>query len=253
MNLVRFIPLLVPVLTYIFSEIINFWPKAIYVVLASAIVLFSFASAALIKRSGNKNKWWNIFILPMYFYVGVMLFVTIIPSKFIVQLLFLLNLFFQYFYFRTVYNYLIKIEDYQNYSLENISSYGNFLGIYFMSSAIYGLQSFLNTPVWLVMLAMLLVVGLAIYQVFWTNGIGFNDGFFYILILCLVLIEIAWTATFLPSSFYILGLLFSICYYMLIGLTRFYLLEKLDKRIVKLYLIYGFSSILLVLLTARWM
>jgi hypothetical protein len=189
----------------------------------------------------------------MYFYIGIILFTAIIPNRSTVQLLFLLNLFFQYFYFRTVYNYLIRSEDYQNYSLENISSYGNFLGIYFMSSAIYGLQSFLNTPVWQVMLAMLLVVGLAIYQVFWTNGIVFKNGFLYILTLCLILIEIAWAATFLPSSFYILGLLFSICYYMLIGITRFYLLEKLDKRIIKLYLIYGFSSILLVLLTARWM
>jgi hypothetical protein len=253
MKLVRFIPLLVPLLAYLFSEIIYFWPKAIYAVLVAVFFLFLFSSVAMIKRSGNKDKWWNVFILPTYFYIGIMVFITMIPNKLIIQFLFLLNLFFQYFYFRTVYNYLIKVDDYQSHSLENISSYGNFLGIYFISSAIYGLQSFLDTSVWQVMLAMLLVVGLAIYQVFWSNNIDFKVGFFYILLLCLVLVEIAWTATFLPSSFYILGLLFSICYYMLIGLTRFYLMQKLDRRVVKLYLIYGFSSILIVLLTARWM
>lgn len=253
MKLVRFIPLLAPLLAFLFSEIIYFWPKAIYMALTSVILMFFLASVALIKRSGNRDKWWNISILPMYFYIGIMVFITMVPNKFIIQLLFLLNLFFQYFYFRTVYNYLVKTEAYQDYSLENISSYGNFLGIYFISSAIYGLQSFLGASVWQVMLTMLLVVGLAIYQVFWANGINFKAGFFYILLLCLVLIEIAWTATFLPSSFYILGLLFSICYYMLIGLTRFYLLQKLDNKIIKLYLIYGFSSILVVLLTARWM
>jgi len=72
------------------------------------------------------------------------------------------------------------------------------------------------------------------------------------LLVCLVLVELAWSISFLTLSYYILGLILAICYYILIGLVRFYLLGTLDKKIAKLYLIYGFGALLIVLLTSRW-
>jgi len=86
----------------------------------------------------------------------------------------------------------------------------------------------------------------------WANRIDLKIGFFYILIISLVLTELTWSASFLTLNFYILGLILAVCYYILIGLTRFHLLDKLTKRLVKLYLFYGFGSILIVLLTANW-
>ena len=49
-----------------------------------------------------------------------------------------------------------------------------------------------------------------------------------------------------------MGLILALCYYMLVGLVRFYLLGSINPRIVRLYLLFGFACMAAVLLTARW-
>ncbi len=249
----RFLPLLISLAIIVLSEIFFFWPRMIYVILVLAVLLFLFALRQYKQASLKKEKWWNFLILPFCFYVGLIVFSSLIPNKFLVQLLFIFNMVFLYFYFRSLYYYLLRPDFYHNQSLENFSSYGNFVAFYFIASSIYGLQAFLNISVWLLVLIMLAAVGLIVYQIIWINKININTGLFYILLICLILVELTWSVTFLPFSFYILGLVLSVCYYMLIGLVRFYLLNRLDKRIIKLYLVFGFFSIFIVLLTARWM
>lgn len=252
MKFYRFLPLLSPLAIFVITEIFYFWPKTLYYSVLAVLTVIFYTTYVFAKLGINKEKWWKIFILPAYFFIGLAAFITIVPNKILVQIFLFINLFYQYFYYRIVYNFLIRTESYQDFSLENISAYGNFLAIYFISSSIFGLQSFLNMPIWLTMLALIFITALVIYQVLWANKIAFVNSSFYIVIACFILIEIAWSASFLPLSFYVMGLLFSIFYYILVGLTRFHLLNKLDKSIVKLYLIYGLSSILAVLLTARW-
>jgi hypothetical protein len=93
---------------------------------------------------------------------------------------------------------------------------------------------------------------LVIYQVIWANKIDLNLGFVFILILGFVLIEAAWSISFLPLNYNVLGMVLAICYYISIGLTRFHLRNKLNRKVVKLYLFLGFISILILLLTSRW-
>jgi len=249
----RFLPLLVVVFVAALSEIFFFWPQMIYVIFVLAVLLFFFVARQFTKASSKNESWWNYLILPAFFFSGLIVFSSMIPNRFLVQLLFFLNIIFIYIYFRTIYYYLIKTDYYRNYSMENLSAYGNFLTFYFIASAVYGFQSFLNISVWFLIIIMLAATGLIVYQVMWTNKIDIQIGFFYILLICLVVTELVWSASFLPLSFYILGLFLSICYYMLIGLVKFYLLDKLEKRVIKLYLGFGFFSILIVLFTSRWM
>jgi len=63
---------------------------------------------------------------------------------------------------------------------------------------------------------------------------------------------LAWSVSFLTLSYYVLGLIVAICYYVLIGLVKAYLLDNLSAKTVKWYLIFGFLALILVLLTARW-
>ncbi len=159
---------------------------------------------------------------------------------------------FIYFYLKSIYYYLIRPEFYKAQTIENLSSYGNFLVIFFFSSASYGLQSFLNIATALLIFFILLLLALVVYQVMWANKIDINLGFIFILLLCLILVEIAWSISFLPLNYNVLGMVLAICYYILIGLTRFYLKGKLDGKIVKLYLFSGFISIFILLLTSSW-
>lgn len=249
----RFLPIIVPFLTIIFLEIFFFFPKMLYVVLVMLFLLFFFASRQLSLASPSKEKWYKLLIQPAVFTAGIIVFCTMIPSKTLVQCLFVVDIVFLYFYFTTIYYRLLRPDCDFSYSLENLSSYGNFLSFYFLASSIYGLQVYLQIQTWLLMIFLIFFTGLIVYQVFWANRITTRFGFIYILIISLVLVELAWAASFLTLSYYVLGLILAVCYYILIGLVRFYLLGKIDKKIIKLYLIFGLSSILIVLLTARWM
>ncbi|MEA3398458.1 MAG: hypothetical protein U9R06_01810 [Patescibacteria group bacterium] len=234
-------------------EIFYFWSSTLYVVAALGLIIFLFAARQFLQKSQIKERWWNIVILPSSFFLGTLLFVILLTSNALVQLLFIVNVFFLHLYFRGIYYILLGKQEERNYSLENLSSYGNFLTFYFISSAIFGFQSYLHVSVWILMLLLLFSIALIVYQVFWANKISLNSGFFYIVLYGAVLVEIAWSISFLSLSFYILGLILAICYYILIGLARFYLLGNLNAKIVKLYLGFGLASILMVLFTSRWL
>jgi hypothetical protein len=245
--------LLTPAAAFLLMEMFFFWPKLIYVALVMAVLIFFFTVRQFTLAAKRQEKWWNYLILPAGFFAGNAVFSAMIPSPWFIQFMFAVNWLFNILYFRTIYYYLLRVEKYQAQRLENISSYGNFLAFYFIASSVYGLQIFLNIDIWVLIIGLLFFIFLIVYQVFWANGIDIHLGLFYAIIISLVLVEIAWSASFLTLNFYILGLLLAVCYYILIGLARFYLLSKLSNKIIKLYLIFGFSSILLVLFTANWL
>lgn len=252
MALVRFLPLIVPAISFGLLETYFFFPKLFYVSLLFILLLFFFTLYLFIKKSFSKERWVIFFILPSCFTCSLNAFVLLIPNNLIIQILFVFNTIFLYFYFRTFYYHLFRTDKYKDYVFENLSSYGNFLTFYFISSSIYGLQAYVSISVWVLMLVLLFFSSMVIYQLFWAFSIKSRQGLIFIPLLCLILTELAWSASFLTLSYYVLGLILTICYYILVGVTRFYLTDKLDNKIVKLYLFYGLISIFVVLLTARW-
>ena len=184
---------------------------------------------------------------------AIITYSTLLVSKFIIQLLFILNIISLYFYLRNVYYYLVRPAAYKIFTIESISSYGNFLIFFLISAALYGFQSFLNIKVWPLMMALLAITALIVYQMIWANKIDLSRGMIYILISCLVILELSWSVSFLPLNHNIAGLIIAICYYMLTGLIRHYLLDKLDKEKIKSYLGFGMASLFIILFAAKWM
>ncbi|MFC1678430.1 hypothetical protein ACFLZ9_01690 [Patescibacteria group bacterium] len=249
----RFLPLIIPLVVLLFFEIFFFRPNLIYLVIVFILLLFFFISRQFIIASKRNERWWNYFILPAYFSTSLLVFTLLLSNKIMVQVLFALNIIILYLYFISIYNYLIKVKHYKHNSLENVSAYSNFLAFFFISSSVYGLQSFLNISVGPLMVGMILLTGLISYQVVWVNKVNIKNGLLYIILVCLVLVEISWSLSFLPLSFYVLGLVLAISYYMIMGVTRIYIQNQIDKRNIKLYLIFGFFSIFTLLFTAKWM
>lgn len=248
----HFLPLILSISIYILLELFIYYPKLIYVILLVVILLLFFSVRQFIIAGGKKESMISLLILPSIFTVGAVIFSTMIYNRMVVQILILLNVFFIYFYFRALYYYLIKIDLYKPYFLYNLSSYGNFLAFYFWASSLYGLNVFLKTPIWILIILLMFIIMAIMYQILWAYSIEIKKGYFYILLVTLVLVELAWVASFLTLSYYVLGLLLAQFYYILIGIVKLYLREKLNSKNLKLYLIYGFLSIFLVLLSARW-
>ena len=251
----RYLPLLTAALTYIWLEIFYYNPQLVYVAYVFTILLFFFTARQFAIGSHRDERPWNYLILPAVFFTGLVAFSLLIPkipNGAPIQALFILNTVFLYLYFRTIYVYLLKPQNYKYGAIENLSSYGNFLAFYFIISSIYGLQVFLNINIgWLIAVS-LAITALILYQIIWANRIKLQLGMLYLLIISLVLAELVWSASFLTLSFYIQGLMIAIFYYIITGLARFHLLGKLTSRIVGTYLTFGLISIILVLLTSRW-
>ena len=252
MKNIRILIFLASLIIFSFSKLILLKAKMIYLTLFFSSLLVIFIIIYINKFSLLKKKWYSFVFLPIFFMISLNLYTSIIANPIIIYALFFLNSFFIYLYLRTIYYYLIRVDIYKKKSLENVTSYGSFLIIFFSSSFIYGLQSILNINISLVIPLLIPLLILVIYNVILVNEIKIKEGLIFVFLNSLILLEIAWVISFLPLKFNILGLVFTLCYYILIGLTRFYLKKIIEPRIIKLYLWFGLSSMLIVLLTSQW-
>ena len=248
----RLLPLMAPILVFLFEEMYFFSPRLIYVAAVLANLLIFFTVWQFSQASEVDKRWWNYLILPALMTLAVMAYSVFISNQFLIQFLFIFNIIFLYLYLRHVYYYLLNPLAYEVFSIENISSYINWLTFFLLAATIYGLESFLDLPISRLVIIMIIAAALLVYQIIWVNKIELKSGLPYILISCLLLIELFWSISFLPFNYNISGLALAICYYTIVGLVKNHLLSKLDAPKVKMYLILGSVSLFLVLLTARW-
>jgi len=252
----RFLVLLEPIILLTLLELTIFYPKYFYwlILLANFSILLSIYTFF---RENRRGKSWPEFaslaVLPVCFISGTFVYASIISNKFFLQTLFLVIVIFSYSHLRMAYKFFLDQDLLKKNFFKNQSGLGNLLAFFFSSAAIYGLQSFLNLPIWILMLFLLVITALLVYQALWVNKIELRDALLYVLVSSVVLLEIGWAATFLPLNYNVLGVSLTVCYYVLIRLVLSYLSNVLDGRRLKVYLSFGFLSILLVFLTSRWM
>lgn len=227
-------------------------PKFIYAAVFLMIIILFFTVLRFCRASKNDKQWWNYLILPSSMSISTAVYSVFLSSKSVIQILFFLNLLFLYFYLKRIYYYLLNPALYEVFSIENISSYLSWFSFFMISAAIYGLQSFLNISVFYLVMILLAFSALIIYQIFWANKIELGKGLPYIPLSCFILAELCWSISILPFSYNISGLCLAVCFYVITGLVKNHLLDKLDAKAVKIYLTVGVSSLFLILLTSSW-
>ena len=237
---------LTPLINFLLFEVFFFKASFFYTTLLLSNLFLALAITRITGKKINTVEFWNFCILPLIFSNFLAAYSLLVVNHYIIQFLFVINLFFILLYLKNIY------QGERGGFLENFSSYSNFLAIFFSFSVIYGLKVFLDMPVWILVLVAAVVIVLVIHQIFWAYKVRFEASIIYTLISCLVLVQIAWAIYFLPFNYNTLGLILAICYYMLIGLIKSSFGGKLTSRNLKLYLISGLGSILILLLTAKW-
>ena len=130
----RFLPLLVvlvPAISLGFLELFYFNPKLIYVVLILINLSIFFAVWQFTKAGNAGNNWWDFMILPGLMSAAAVSYSILLSSGLLIQTLFCFYIVLLYIYLRYVYYYLARPAAYTAFSIENISSYGNFLTFFF--------------------------------------------------------------------------------------------------------------------------
>ena len=186
MNDLTKIILIIPFLLLIVEEAIFFLPRGLYFFLfvINFLIIFSIYKIA---KNNLSSDWRNFIVFPFIFFNSLILYCLTIPSKYFLQALFIFSVLYLRYYLNSIYYFLHKPALYRSFSIENISSYGNFIAVYFTSSALFGIQSFLNWPTWLIILIFIVFFTIVIYQVLWANKIPPARGFAHIFIAGLLL------------------------------------------------------------------
>jgi hypothetical protein len=241
-----FFIILTPIITFFLNEAFLFKVNLFYLSLGLTVLSYLVATGVITGKKPSSLDFWNFSIFPVLFSCSLSVYSLLIVNHAIIHFLFFLNLFISYFYFKNIYR------GEKNDFLENISAYGNLLTIFFSFSVIYGLEFFLSWSIWILILCSSIIVIAIAYQIFWANRIVIKTSAAYIFLCGLLLAQLAWAVYFLPFNFNALGLIITICYYVLIGFIKLSLANKLTMRSVKMYLISSSVFIILLLLTIRW-
>lgn len=253
MKYIKGFVLFVSLALFVLLEFYFYNPKTIYIVLVSVDLTIIFTLWAASHYSDINKEWWNFSLLPVVFFSAVVAYSTLLRNAYLAHLLFFGSAILIYYYLRLCYYYLLKPFLYKASSIENFSSYVNFLSFFLFVSTLYGLQSFLDMPAWQMILILMTVSSLLIYQVIWANKFKLEKSFEYLILGSLSVVELGWAIYYFPVNSNVSGLTLAILYYILIGLIRFKLSGKLDRPKIKLFLAFGFVSIIIILLTARWL
>lgn len=249
----NYLVLLTPLVVFTMLECLLKFHKFIYLFVSIANLLVILTIFIFCRQSKNKKDIWAFLILPLLYTNMPVVYGIFISMKWIIHLIFIFDFLLLFNYFKFIYLYLFKPGYYKPQSIENLSFYSSLLISFLIFASAFAFQSFLDTPIWQNAIFVLFSMAIVLYQLFWSAKTALARNLVFIFVISLVFVELYWAASFLTFNFNVSGLIMTSVFYMTIGLTKSYLLEKLDKNTIKIYLTMGLATILLVVLTSEWL
>ncbi|MFA6215609.1 MAG: hypothetical protein WC768_03510 [Patescibacteria group bacterium] len=248
----RFIPILSSFLIFFLIEIVFALPKQFYWAIILCLVIVFLGIYQLMDYNFKSGKFWRNVLTPVLFLSSCFIFLIFAEGNFLKHIflgcfvaliwVFLETIFVQY-HFRP---------KYQVHSLENISVNINLLTVFLMTSGFFSLIIFLGLSLWPFLAAFALISLFLTHQIVWASDHTIKTGWRHIVITALLATEVFWVVSFLPVSVYVSGLVVTISYYLITGLSRNWLLGIKEKKVVIRYLAIGVVSLIIILATAKW-
>jgi len=240
-----------PILFIISLELIrtqgSFWWIFLLVnLLLLTVTLWEFSKRVLNHRLAN------FLVAPFVFIITVFGFLMFFENDLIYRFVYLIAAVFIYLYLEQTLNYFYFTNKYQPYTLENLSLYINVLSVFFLTSSIFSSLIFLRLSVIISAIIIYLIIFILTHQISWSNKLIWHDYKIFCVIISLIIAEIFFVVSYLPLNFYVNALLVSIVFYVVVSLSRLFLLRSLDKKNVLEHLIVSSVAVVLILLTAQW-
>jgi len=248
----RFLVWLTAALTLAGFELAWRQPRQAFAWLIFLLIVVLVTLWQLTGRHLGKAIFWQLAITPIFLLLASWLFfifseATKLRHVYILSWSLLLFVFLQ-----AVYLYWHQRPRYQVHSLENISNYLNVLTIFLFFVGLFDLKIILQFDFWGLFLIGLIGAVLLTYELFAVSGISFRQQWPTLAVLGLLLAELSWAVSFLPTSVYVNGLIITLFYYLLTGLTRNWLLQIQERGVVVRYLLIGVLSLVIILASAKW-
>lgn len=248
----RSIPWLSALSVFLLFERVFKIPEQVFYLVPLSLVIVILCTWQLTGRKIINEKFWRFSITPVFFLSGAALFLTFFEGLILRQIFLVVFAVFIWVYFEVLFLWLHHRPRYQAHSLENISTHLDLLTIFFLASGSYSLIAFLGVSIWILAFCFIMMSGLLTYQLIWTSGANVRVAWTFVAVITLVISEIFFAVTYLPSSIYVNGLIVTLCYYLMTGLARNWLIDVKEGKVIKRYLLISIIAFLLVMISAKW-
>ncbi len=252
MLLKRLMVFICPLIIFISLELLFVNLKYIYYLLAIITLFLILVFKSLIKERLLSRDFWYLVILPLLLFYSTVAFLLLLNSNFskhIIIGLFALTL---GVYLENIFLFFYYPLKYIPNSQENLSIFISLLIFFLLAIDLNAFNIFLNLPLWLLSLILILVVSILTFQTFWSNKIKSGSRYTYLIVINIILLEVFWALTFLPATFYISSIILTILFYLIWGIFKAQLTQNLDKKIIWRYLFITFILLILIITTANW-
>jgi len=248
----RTFPFLVGLVMALGAMALFWFPAQIIWVIGVALVLLFLLLARLIGWSFNKLDFW-LFLSPAFFLAVAAFFLLLFLEGSGMKILVItLATFLIWLFAENLFAFLHLPRAYQVNALEHLSLVVNVVSIYFFSTALFATRLFLSAPLWLLVPIFAVVTFVLAVSTFWIcktekerllpNALGGT----------LLATELFVVLTLLPGGFFPNAALLTLFFYLFLGIVRAKLLNKLNKSILKRYLLTVALLTLIIIFTARW-
>lgn len=248
----RLIPLIAPLIVLLLSESFLVYPKLFFVSLSLGVATLFFATMILGKD--NEDKFWPFFsVLPIIIFLGFSSYIALTSSLLIIHFLILASFVLNFYYFRTLYYYLVNKEYNRAEQLASFIVFAGLFSVFSIYSTVYLLPFFMSAKPSLLILAPIPIVWFLFFQGSYFNLKAARESLNIFLVTTLALAQISWIISYLPLDPHILGFVIAMLYYFLSLVTRLSLKGKISRKSLKWPLILVLVSVLILFLTARWL
>jgi len=238
-----------PLLFWLGWQLILSYPHALWILASVSTLLLIFVAYEF---AGRKWRWRFFFT---FISLGLLLnsfylFISLIALQWIVQILWLLMLWYLYSYLLTTVK-MNKGADMSEWALTSL--YGGLYTTFFSAATLFGFRAFLSLSPWPLLLVFLIIVFVNTRALAYAQSWNNREYLGFWLFLSLLTTEIVMMISLLPLNYLIAAILSTLAYYSVINFARLYINGRLSKRKIKNYAWFTALSLVLILLTARWL
>ncbi|MFH1597575.1 MAG: hypothetical protein ABIB97_00705 [Patescibacteria group bacterium] len=248
----RLIPIVGTIVIWISMESIVLAPNHWYLFAILLVVVITILTLRIFAWQYHKKEFWGFLSSILLLITSSIFFLFFIDGS-IARLSFIVaTSILGGFYLNNIFLYLHRPKSYQAYALQNVSGYLNLISLFLFSSSLFSTIVFLNVPVYLLIVLFFIVTYALIAQSFWVNSIDIDKSKIFLLVMAFLMTELFWSAHYLPTSFFVNGLVLTLIFYMIQQLGLNYFSGKDEPATIKRTLLIGSSMIVLLLVFAQW-
>lgn len=250
--ILRLLPYLAAIIFFALSKGVFYWPDYwLFLALLMPVVPSGYF---LLLKARNKTK----SVSAMYFYSLLFLFTgfifsLILENNYIINLFLLGWSFLFWLYLEAVFHDFYETNRIQVVNLKNFSPYLNILIVFFLTASLINFTIFLNWSAVLVIAILTLIYFFLYYWFYLKYADRHSAALIYAFLQSLVLVELLVVLLLWPVSFYVLAVLISTAYYLMLSLTLARFRGGDNKRFFLKIIIFAAAVIVLTLLTAVWL